>query len=129
MPCGGAGFAPNNILIVHLPIDNTYCICYNASINIKERVIKMFKNINKSKNENLNVIYRSDEATRRAIDALYVSKRSRTKTVIAAVVIALLTGLAVGVLAGAKYLNSNNSSSTVRIEVSDSLKAKVQPSK
>lgn len=89
----------------------------------------MFKNINKSKNENLNVIYKSDEATRRAIDALYVSKRSRTKTVIAAVVIALLTGLATGVLAGAKYLNSNNSSSTVRIEVSDSLKAKVQPSK
>lgn len=89
----------------------------------------MFKNINKSKNENLNVIYKSDEATRRAIDALYVSKRSRTKTVIAAAVIALLTGLAAGVLPGAKYLNSNNSNSTVRIEVSDSLKAKVQPSR
>lgn len=89
----------------------------------------MFKNINKSKNENLNVIYKSDEATRRAIDALYVSKRSRTKTVIAAVVIALLTGLAAGVLAGTKCLNSNNSNSTVRIEVSDSLKAKVQPRK
>lgn len=89
----------------------------------------MFKNINKSKNENLNVIYKSDEATRRAIDTLYVSKRSRTKAVIAAAVIALLTGLAAGVLAGAKYLNSNNSNSTVRVEVSDSLKAKVQPSK
>jgi len=89
----------------------------------------MFKNINKSKNENINVIYKSDDATRRAIDALYVSKCSRTKTVIAAAVIALSTGLAVGVLAGTKYLNSNNSSSTVRVEVSDSLKAKVQPSK
>ena len=89
----------------------------------------MFKNINKSKNENLNVIYKSDEATRRAIDALYVSKRSRTKTVIAAAVIALSTGLAAGALAGAKYLNSNNSNPIVRIEVSDSLKAKAQPSK
>lgn len=89
----------------------------------------MFKNINKSKNENINVIYKSDETTRRAIDALYVSKHSRTKTVIAAVVIALLAGLVAGAVIGAKHLTKGVNSSTIRIEVSDSLKAKVQPSK
>lgn len=89
----------------------------------------MFKNINKTKNENLNVIYKSDEATRRAIDALYVSKRSRTKTVIAVVVIALLAGLVAGAVIGAKHLTKGVNSSIVRVEVSDSLKAKVQPSK
>ena len=90
----------------------------------------MFKNINKSKNENLNVIYKSDEATRRAIDALYVSKRNRAKAVIAATVISLLLGLVAGTLIGTKVLSKAiDSKSTVRVEVSDSLKAKVQPSK
>jgi len=90
----------------------------------------MFRNINKSKNENLNVIYKSDEATRRAIDALYVSKRNRTKAVIAATVISLLLGLVAGTLIGTKVLSKAiDSKSTVRVEVSDSLKAKVQPSK
>lgn len=90
----------------------------------------MFKNINKSKNENLNVIYKSDEATRRAIDSLYVSKRNRTKAVIAATVISLLLGLVAGTLIGTKVLSrAIDSKTTVRIEAAESLKARSQTNK
>lgn len=90
----------------------------------------MFKNINKSRTENINVIYKSDETTRRAIDSLYVSKRNRTKAVIAATVISLLLGLVAGTLIGTKVLSKAiDNKTTVRIETAESLKARSQTNK
>ncbi len=91
-------------------------------INIKESV-KMFK---RKQNDNINVIYKASEETRRAIDDLYTRKSDRNKTVAAAVVIALFAGLALGWYGTVSNTITNHAENVVRIEVADQLKAQPQ---
>ena len=90
--------------------------------NIKERV-KMFK---RKPNENINVIYQADEKTRRAIDDLYVRKSDRTKMVVALTAIALFIGLGLGWYGTVSNTFSSKSSTTVKIELAEQLKANPQ---
>ena len=87
---------------------------------LKERV-KMFK---RKQNENVNVIYRADEKTRRAIDDLYVQKSERNKMVVALVLISMFIGIGVGMWFQSS--NSFSSSADNIVQVSDDLKAEPQ---
>ena len=87
---------------------------------LKERV-KMFK---QKQNKNVNVIYRTDEKTRRAIDDLYVQKSERNKMVVALVLISMFIGIGVGMWFQSS--NSFSSSADNIVQVSDDLKAEPQ---
>lgn len=77
-------------------------------ISKKERVKrKMFKNI--ANKENINVIYRADEDTRRAVDSLYVKKTSYWKAVVASALLCGVIGFGVGIWFGATHTYTNNS--------------------
>lgn len=83
----------------------------------------MFK---RKQNENVNVIYKADESTRRAIDDLYTRKSDRNKTVAAVAFIALFVGVGLGMWLQMSHTYSNATSNVVKIEVADNLKAQPQ---
>lgn len=85
----------------------------------------MFK---RKPNNNINVIYKASEETRRAIDDLYTRKSDRTKTVVAVAFISLFIGLALGWYGTiSNTFTHSNSEQVVKIEVADQLKAQPQP--
>ena len=83
----------------------------------------MFK---RKPNENINVIYKSSEETRRAIDDLYTRKSDRNKTVGAVAFISLAIGVALGIYMQMSVMSTHVSDSVVKIEVADNLKAQPQ---
>ena len=89
---------------------------------VKERV-NMFK---RKQNNNINVIYKADEETRRAIDDLYTRKSDRNKAVIAVALISLFIGLGLGWYGTVSNTFSSRGDNVVRIEVAEQLKAQPQ---
>lgn len=89
---------------------------------VKERV-NMFK---RKQNNNINVIYKADEETRRAIDDLYTRKSDRNKAVIAVALISLFVGLGLGWYGTVSNTFTSRSDNVVRIEVAEQLKAQPQ---
>lgn len=83
----------------------------------------MFK---RKQNDNVNVIYRAPEETRRAIDDLYTRKTDRNKTVIAVALISLFIGLGLGWYGTVSNTFKSHTENVVKIEVSDQLKAQPQ---
>ena len=83
----------------------------------------MFK---RKQNENINVIYKSSEETRRAIDDLYTRKTDRNKAVAAVAFISLALGVALGIYMQMSVMSTHVSDSVVKIEVADNLKAQPQ---
>jgi len=92
---------------------------------VKERV-KMFK---RKPNNNINVIYKADEETRRAIDSLYTRKSDRNKAVIAVAFISLFIGLGLGWYGTVSNTFTSRADNVVRIEMSEQLKAEPQSAK
>lgn len=90
---------------------------------VKERVNQMFK---RKPNNNINVIYKSSEETRRAIDDLYTQKSGRNKTVAATAFISLAIGVALGIYMQMSVMSSHVADSVVKIEVAEQLKATPQ---
>lgn len=89
---------------------------------VKERV-NMFK---RKQNNNINVIYKADEETRRAIDDLYTRKSDRNKAVVAVALISLFVGLGLGWYGTVSNTFSSRGDNVVRIEVAEQLKAQPQ---
>lgn len=83
----------------------------------------MFK---RKPNENINVIYKASEETRRAIDDLYTRKTDRNKAVAAVAFISLAVGVAIGIYMQMSVMSTHVSDSVVKIEVADNLKAQPQ---
>lgn len=83
----------------------------------------MFK---RKQDNSINVIYKSDEATRRAIDSLYTRKSDRNKALAAAIFISLFIGLALGWYGTVSNTFTQTRDNVVRIEVSEQLKAQPQ---
>lgn len=80
----------------------------------------MFK-LYKSKSEEKNTIYKADEKTRRAIDALYVAKSSRTKMVVGLTVLALVLGFGGGLYVATThtYTGDVSKNNVVELKVSN----------
>lgn len=84
----------------------------------------MFK---RKQNENINVIYRANEETRRAIDDLYTRKSDRNKAIVAVALISLFIGLGLGWYGTiSNTFTHAKSEQVVKIEVADNLKAQPQ---
>lgn len=83
----------------------------------------MFK---RKQNDNINVIYQSEEKTRRAIDDLYTRKSDRNKAVAAVAFIALFIGVGLGMWLQMSHTYTNATDNVVKIEVSEQLKAEPQ---
>ncbi len=83
----------------------------------------MFK---RKQNDNINVIYRASEETRRAIDDLYTRKSDRNKAIVAVAFISLFIGLGLGWYGTVSNTFTRSSESVVKIEVADNLKAQPQ---
>lgn len=83
----------------------------------------MFK---RKPNDNINVIYKADETTRRAIDDLYTRKSDRNKTIVAVAFISLFFGLGLGWYGTVSNTFSRSTDSVVKIEVAEPLKAQPQ---
>lgn len=83
----------------------------------------MFK---RKQNENINVIYKADETTRRAIDDLYTRKSDRNKAMAAAVLISLFVGACIGIWMQMSVMHKVTTDNVVKIEVADQLKAQPQ---
>ena len=81
------------------------------------------KNNNKSQ---MDIIYGSDEKTRRAIDSLYVTKKERTKMVVSLTLLALLVGFGAGYYVSLNTSNAEAKASVVEVKVSPELKAEPQ---
>jgi len=92
---------------------------------VKERV-KMFK---RKQNDNINVIYKADEKTRRAIDDLYTRKSDRNKAMAAVILLSLFVGLGLGWYGTVSNTFSSRTDNVVRIEVAEQLKAEPQSAK
>lgn len=86
----------------------------------------MFK---RKQNENINVIYRASEETRRAIDDLYTRKSDRNKTIVAVAFISLFIGLGLGWYGTISNTFTARGENVVKIEVADNLKAQPQSEK
>lgn len=86
----------------------------------------MFK---RKPNNNINVIYKADEETRRAIDNLYTRKSDRNKTVAAVAFISLFIGLALGWYGTVSNTFTHTRDNVVKIEVAEQLKAQPQSEK
>jgi len=95
--------------------------------NKKERVNKPVSKTTIARNEHQNKIYQADEATRRAIDALYVKKSSNLKAVLFAALVALFVGIGIGVPVGINMVHTSTATSTLKLELGDQLKAQAQP--
>lgn len=96
--------------------------------NKKERVIQMFGEKKAARNEQINTIYKANEATRRAISDLYTLKSERNKMVGLMAVVSLLVGIGIGAYFSIANINAinGNKSNVVELKVSsDTLK--VQP--
>lgn len=77
-------------------------------ISKKERVNKkMFKKLEQK--ENINVIYRATEETRRAVDSLYVKKTSYYKAIVATMLLCGLVGFGGGVWFSTTHTYTSNS--------------------
>lgn len=97
-------------------------------INKKERVNRKVKKSLERK-DNINQIYKADEATRRAIDALYVRKSDHRKVVAFTAGIVLFVGLALGVYTGMNMTHASASATqnVVKVEVLGDSKSQSQP--
>jgi len=83
----------------------------------------MFK---RKPNNNINVIYKASEETRRAIDDLYTRKSDRNKAIVAVAFISLFIGLGLGWYGTVSNTFSSRGDNIVRIEVAEQLKAQPQ---
>ncbi|ATW62232.1 lysozyme-like domain protein [TM7 phage DolZOral124_53_65] len=83
----------------------------------------------KQKNENMNVIYRADEATRRAIDALYVSKISSAKMMLMVAIMSMFVGVGTGWFLTVSHTLSPRRENIVKVEVAEPLKNQAQSDK
>lgn len=89
----------------------------------KGRVKEMFKKSREVKNTHINQIYKSDEATRRAIDRLYIQR----KMIAVIVFISMFIGVGLGVYVGINMVHTYNQSAVVELKVSsDQLKVNSQ---
>lgn len=100
-------------------------------INKKERVNRKVKKSLERK-DHINVIYKADEATRRAIDTLYVRKAEHRKMVLFVAGLATFVGLAIGVWFGMTQVhtasaNANSAQNVVQAEVVGQSKDNPQP--
>jgi len=86
----------------------------------------MFK---RKQNDNINVIYKADEKTRRAIDDLYTRKSDRNKAMAAVILLSLFVGLGLGWYGTVSNTFSSRTDNVVRIEVAEQLKAEPQSAK
>ena len=79
-----------------------------------------------NKKSQMDIIYASDEKTRRAIDSLYVAKAERTKMVVALVVLCLLIGFGAGFFVSAKSPVVNAQAVTAQTDGASQLKVPAQ---
>lgn len=83
----------------------------------------MFK---RKPNNNINVIYKASEETRRAVDDLYTRKSDRNKALAASIFISLFVGIGLGIYMQMSIMSTRVSDNVVKIEVADNLKAQPQ---
>jgi len=86
----------------------------------------MFK---RKPNNNINVIYKSSEEIRRAVDNLYTRKSDRNKAIISISLISLFIGIGIGWYFTVSNTFNHSVDSVVKIEVADTLKAQTQSAK
>lgn len=86
----------------------------------------LFNKNNSIKKSQMDIIYGSDEKTRRAIDGLYVSKKERTKMVVGLTLLALLVGFGAGYYVSLNTATAEAKANVVEVKVSPELKVEPQ---